>query len=150
MAASRGRDARRPHPLLRDIHASAFWVLMLAILVLGVVILSPTVHLYVTQQNQIAALRSAVGGEQHRLDTTRAQAARWNDPSYVRSEARERLYFVMPGETSFLVIDDLPHATKRGAGAKVQKNVQTAKGDWASTLFASVVSAGVTSGASPR
>jgi hypothetical protein len=30
---------------------------------------------------------------------------RWDDEVYIRAQARDRLYFVMPGEVSFLVMD---------------------------------------------
>src|SRR5690625_6013579 len=35
----------------------------------------------------------------------RAELARWEDPAYVAAQARERLAFVMPGETAYKVID---------------------------------------------
>jgi cell division protein FtsB len=126
-------------------HVSAFWALMLGILVLAVVILSPTVHLYLTQQNRISALHGAVGREQGKLDAARSALARWNDPSYVRSEARERLYFVMPGETSYLIIDDRPAGSEGRQGGPVRPTTGKTEADWIGTLVASTISAGITS-----
>jgi hypothetical protein len=34
-----------------------------------------------------------------------AERLRWDDEVYIRAQARDRLYFVMPGEVSFLVMD---------------------------------------------
>jgi hypothetical protein len=30
---------------------------------------------------------------------------RWQDPVYIRSQARDRLYYVLPGEVSYLVMN---------------------------------------------
>jgi hypothetical protein len=34
-----------------------------------------------------------------------AERDRWQDPVYIRSQARDRLYYVLPGEVSYLVMD---------------------------------------------
>jgi hypothetical protein len=31
---------------------------------------------------------------------------RWQDPIYIRAQARNRLYYVLPGEVSYLVMDN--------------------------------------------
>jgi hypothetical protein len=34
-----------------------------------------------------------------------AERDRWQDPVYIRSQARDRLYYVLPGEVSYLVMN---------------------------------------------
>lgn len=41
---------------------------------------------------------------QARINELNAELARWDDPDYVRAQARERLGWVMPGETGYRVI----------------------------------------------
>ena len=45
-----------------------------------------------------------------RSPTCEAQRDRWTDPAYITTQARERLYYVKPGEVVYLVDDDLPPA----------------------------------------
>ncbi|MCX7521841.1 septum formation initiator family protein [Microbacterium sp. STN6] len=129
---------------LRGIRFSGFSLLMMALVILAVVILAPTLHLYITQQQKIDDLRAQVHAEQNRLDDARVQRARWSDPSYVRSQVRDRLYYVMPGETNYLIIDDRTAAEKRAHEAPVSKKIQTTKTDWLQALLASTVTAGTT------
>ena len=40
------------------------------------------------------------------MQRLRDERERWNDETFIVTQARERLYYVMPGEVSYLVIDD--------------------------------------------
>jgi hypothetical protein len=53
------------------------------------------------------------------------------------------LYYVMPGEISYLVIDDRPPAAQQ-AETPVSSRLQKTKTDWVGSLFASFVGAGLT------
>jgi len=150
MGAS-GTARRRPDLAgwLRGLHVSGFWVLMLALLVLAVVILSPTLHLYLAQRHQIDDLQASVAEQKKQVAQDRADLARWSDPGYVRSQVRDRLYYVLPGETSYLVIDDRTAAQKVQDEAPVSTKVQKTESDWLGSLLVSTVSAGVTDAAVP-
>ena len=52
----------------------------------------------VAQRNRINALRDRESVATSELKAMNAQIARWNDPSFVAVQARERLHFVLPGE----------------------------------------------------
>jgi hypothetical protein len=39
------------------------------------------------------------------VEQMEAERDRWQDPVYIRSQARDRLYYVLPGEVSYLVMD---------------------------------------------
>ena len=93
------------------------------------------------QRQQLAALHAAVDGKNAQNDQLGAEIARWSDPAYIKAEARDRLYYVMPGETSFLVIDDAPPAS--GDTSSVSDTISTTQVDWLSSLFASGMSAGL-------
>jgi cell division protein FtsB len=59
---------------------------------------------YLRQHGELARLRAASAATQARVDTLEAQKKRWADPAYVQAQARERLHFVLPGETAFVVL----------------------------------------------
>ena len=128
---------------LRGIHFSAFSLVMMGILVLAVVILAPTLQAFVQQRQQIADQQAAVDTLSEQVDAAKAQRARWNDPSYLRAQARDRLYYVMPGETSYLVIDDRPPAAAE-TDTPVSSKLQKTRTDWVGSLFGSFMGAGLT------
>lgn len=72
---------------------------------LAFVLVYPTLHSYLTERAAVDALRAQVAAAQQQNDDLGAELARWDDPAYVAAQARERLSFVMPGETAWRVID---------------------------------------------
>ena len=38
------------------------------------------------------------------MQNAEAELARWRDPAYVKSQARDRLHFVLPGERQYIVV----------------------------------------------
>lgn len=128
---------------LRGIHFSGFSLVMMGLLILAVVILAPSLSGLVQQRQQIADQQATVDQLQSQVTDLKEQRARWNDPSYIRSQARDRLYYVMPGETSYLVIDDRPLAAKVGGGSSVSSQLQKTETDWLGSLFGSFMGAGL-------
>lgn len=59
---------------------------------------------YVRQRRDIAALRAEEAAAQLRVDTLERTKQRWQDPAYVEAQARQRLHFVRPGETAYVVL----------------------------------------------
>ena len=96
----------------------------------------PTVHSYVAQRQQLAALRDQVDSQQDDVDALQAEVDRWQDPAFVTAQARERLLFAMPGETQYRLTDtsgkDVPLT------AEEQATEAAAGGEWFSTLWNSV------------
>ena len=92
--------------------------LMLAtILFLMALTIAPPIKHYFTQRAQISALKSQVASNNEALDQARKELLMWRDPEYIKSQARERLHFVLPGERQYIVTgtkDDptLPDTTK--------------------------------------
>ncbi len=72
---------------------------------LAFVLVYPTLHSYLAEKAAVDALRAQVTTAQKTNDDLKAQLARWNDPAYITAQARERLSFVMPGETAWRVVD---------------------------------------------
>lgn len=131
-----------PERWLRNIRLSGFTLTMLAIVVLAVVVLAPSLKLLVEQQQDIARLQQVVGEKQDSVDDLGNEVARWQDPAYIEAEARDRLLYVYPGEFSYLVtdVDDTPTTAN---GAPISDSIQTTQVDWMSSLMSSVFTAGL-------
>ena len=78
-------------------------VLLLLIVLALVVPLAPTVHRYFAQQAKINSLEQQISGLKDEQKDLKDQKDRWNDDDYVRQQARERLSYVSPGETPYIV-----------------------------------------------
>ena len=60
---------------------------------------------FLSQRGDIGDYQAKVAAQEKRVaDLTRARE-RWNDPAYVKAQARQRLHFVMPGETVYIVLE---------------------------------------------
>lgn len=69
-------------------------------------LVAPSVQSWVQQRSALAEERALVSGTAEELEQLRAQSRRWDDPEYVKAQARERLQYVMPGEKAYVVVDD--------------------------------------------
>ena len=74
-----------------------------AILFFLALTIAPPVKHYFTQRAQISALKSQLSADQTALQKARQELLQWQDPEYIKSQARERLHFVMPGERQYIV-----------------------------------------------
>lgn len=127
---------------LGGIRVSGFVVIMLGLVVLGTFVLVPTVGTYMDQRQQIQALKSAVALSQSEVADLQSQRERWSDPAYITTQARERLYYTMPGEVVFLIDDDLPASAALQEQADVSGDVSQTRTDWMSQFMRSLTSAG--------
>jgi len=128
---------------LRSIRLSGFTIAALTLIVLTVVVLAPSLRILVEQRQEIAALTADVAEQQEAVDELEGQRARWDDPSYIQSLARERLDYVYPGDYSFLVIDDGLTVTAPD-GLPISEEIQTTEVDWIGSMLSSVLTAGLT------
>lgn len=127
---------------LGKVRVSGFVVIMLGLVVLGTFVLVPTVGTYMDQRQQIQALESAVSLSQSEVADLQSQRERWSDPAYITTQARERLYYTMPGEVVYLIDDDLPASAALQEQGDVSGDVGQTRTDWMSQLVRSVTSAG--------
>ena len=127
---------------LRGIRFSGFSLLMMGIIVLGVIVVGPNFKAYIDQQQQIAALRDSVEQSSADIADVRDERERWNDSTYVMTQARDRLYYVNPGEISFIVIDDVDAGVFGEDEAPVSDNLTETKINWAESMLSSLVNAG--------
>ncbi len=72
------------------------------------VMLVPTVNYYRTQMTEISELRASIASMEAQRDDLKAEIARWDDPLYIKQQARERINLVMPGEKLYMVVGQKP------------------------------------------
>ena len=132
---------RRVGLWLGSVRISGVTILTLALVILGVGILGPQINVLVEQRRDVADLEQLVREKEMAIDDLEKQRARWEDPAYIRAQARERLFYVMPGEISFIVIRDVPIVER--PLEKPSTAVQSTESDWVRGLFNSVMVAGL-------
>lgn len=151
-AASAARRAQRTVDVrawLGGIRLSGFMVIMLGLVVLAAFVLVPTIGTYVDQRQRIAALAGAVLVTEDEVADLEAQRARWRDPAFITTQARERLYYTKPGEVVYLVDNDLAAADVPQEQDDVSDSVTQTRTDWMSQFVSSVTAAGLAQMAEP-
>jgi cell division protein FtsB len=112
-------------------------VLIVVLVVLSLAYTYP-VRVYLAQESQIGRMEAAQAAQREKIEGLNEEVAKWQDDEYVKIQARERLFYVEPGETPLLVLND-PAGAARDAG----KPAPTAAPDkWYDTLWSSVAAAG--------
>jgi len=95
------------------------------------------VRVYLAQESQIAQMQADQAAQQARIKGLTEEVEKWQDQEYVRIQARDRLFYVRPGEVPLLVLND-PAGAARDAGRGVQAD---APDRWYDTLWGSVAAA---------
>jgi len=107
--------------------------------VLALTIAPPVKH-YFTQRAQISALKAQLSADNSALEKARQELTLWQDPEYVKSQARERLHFVLPGERQYIVTEG---ETEAGQNSSTKVASSLADGQpWYSRLIASISETG--------
>jgi len=81
---------------------AAILVLVLAVLTVSY---ASSLRAYLQQRDQIGDLKSQIALRRASIEELEREKRRWEDPAYVRQQARD-LNFVMPGETTYVVLDE--------------------------------------------
>lgn len=125
------------------IRLSTFAVIMLSLVILGTWVLVPSIGTYVDQRQKIAALEHSVQLTEDQIAALEQERTRWSDPAYITTQARERLYYVRPGEVVYLVDNDLDPADIPPEQRQVSGEIQERPSDWMPQLLRSLASAGL-------
>lgn len=95
-AAPRG-TARRP----RFTGRAAVLVLVLAVLTVSY---ASSLRAYLQQRSHIGDLKAQIAEREASINDLEREKKRWDDPAYVKAQARARFGYLMPGEAGFEVI----------------------------------------------
>jgi cell division protein FtsB len=99
-------------------------------------VLAPPIQHYFTQRAQINALQAQVDSDRAALEAARLELMRWQDPEYVKAQARERLHFVMPGERQYIVTGT-PNGNGEVTANKVADQLEDGS-PWYTRMIASI------------
>lgn len=124
------------------IRFSAFTGIMLGLVILGALVLVPSISTLVQQRQAIAAAQESVRVTTEQVAALEAERARWDDPAYVTAQARDRLFYVMPGEVVYIIDNDLPAEDQPVDESRVSAEVGQTRTDWMTQLVRSVATAG--------
>jgi cell division protein FtsB len=91
--------------MLRAVKLNSVTVSIIMVIVAGTFLISSDVQAFLNQRRQIAEMEVSIQQAEQALEDMQAERDRWQDPVYIRSQARDRLYYVLPGEVSYLVMD---------------------------------------------
>lgn len=128
---------------LRTLRLSGFSVILLGLLILAVIVLAPGLRTLVDQQQQIAALERTAEEGRDKVTNLEAELDRWSDPAYIETQARDRLLFIYPGESSFLLTNwQAPDG--QGDDLSPTAELRATQIDWLGGLLAATFEAGLT------
>ena len=102
--------------------------------------IAPPVKHYFTQRAQISALKAQLSADNSALQKAREELLLWQDPEYIKSQARERLHFVLPGERQYIVTDGQTNTSQNGS-TKIASSLADGQ-PWYSRLIASISETG--------
>ena len=95
---------------------------------------------YLAQRGDIGEYRERVAQQRGRVAALEAARERWQDPAYVEAQARERLRYVMPGETAYVVLE--AEAAPVPDGVVVPQPAEAESSPWFADLWHTVEAAG--------
>jgi cell division protein FtsB len=79
-------------------------LLALAVVLVSItVLLAPSVRIFIEQRAELAALQADIAAKKDSHEQLTKELARWDDPAYIKQQARDRIFYVMPGEKRYMV-----------------------------------------------
>lgn len=112
----------------------AFAVVMIAITVM----LAPTVKVFLEKRSEISALEAEIAAKEAEQADLNKQLSRWQDPNYVKQQARDRINMVMPGETGYWVFGGEDAAGTPGGRTGSGTSENPANLPWVDALWESI------------
>lgn len=100
---------------------------------------APPAQRYFAQRAQINAVKAEVAANNQALADAARQLELWKNPDYIKTQARERLHFVLPGERQYIVTD--PTETAPAPTTTVAKDLPGGV-PWYNRLIASITQVG--------
>ncbi|MDH6112492.1 cell division protein FtsB [Kitasatospora sp. MAP12-15] len=125
-----------PGLTVRPRFTSRATVLVLVLCSLVAILAYPT-RQFLSQRSEIADQRVKAEQARQQVDTLTRERARWQDPEYVKAQARERLHYALPGETPFVSADPALSPGGKPLAAPGSSQPKAAK-PWYSVVWDSV------------
>lgn len=113
------RPSQNTHNLTREpangarihvggIEISVRLIFLLIMLGLFAALIAPSIAQWIRQEQELRAIQREVEDARSTQSANLQQLELWNNPDFIAAQARERLGYVMPGETQYSVVDPGP------------------------------------------
>lgn len=132
--------SRRSSYRRKRIDRASRFLLVTGLFFLVIVLIGSPLQNYFAQRAQINALTAQVKANQTALEEARRELELWNDPNYIKSQARTRLHFVLPGERQYILTNPVTLEGEDSSN-KVANNVPAGV-PWYSRLIATITESG--------
>lgn len=135
--ASGATAVRRRRPRLTG--RAAILLLVMAVLMASY---ASSLRAYLRQRDHMGELKAEIAQREQTINALEQEKRRWQDPAYTAQQARARFGYVMPGQRSFIVLDEHGDPVDTGASlddpADVVKENPTAwwEREWESVKLA--------------
>ncbi|UKA51079.1 septum formation initiator family protein [Arthrobacter sp. FW305-123] len=145
-SADKGQGSGKPGTSKDDrdldpVPAKAFSGRMLALAVVMIaitILLAPTVKIFLEKRAEISALEAEIAGRKAEQSELNKQLSRWQDPNYVKQQARDRINMVMPGETGYWVFGGEEAAGTPGGRTGSGSSANPENLPWVDALWESI------------
>ncbi|MGV8909705.1 MAG: FtsB family cell division protein [Propionicimonas sp.] len=88
----------------RGLHLTRRAMVLALVVVVLAISFGQSLRIFLSQQHDLAVAQQQLRDRSAQIADLEAELARWNDPEYVKAQARDRLGWVMPGETGYRVV----------------------------------------------
>ncbi len=131
---------RRSSYRRKRIDRASRFLIVTGLFFLVIVLIGSPLQNYFAQRAQINALSAQVKANQAALEEARRELELWNDPNYIKSQARTRLHFVLPGERQYILTNPVTLEGEDSSN-KIASNVPAGV-PWYSRLIATITESG--------
>jgi GTP-dependent phosphoenolpyruvate carboxykinase len=95
------------------------------------------IRVYLSQQAEIAQLEQEHAVQRAHIDDLAVERANWDDPEFVKTQARKRFHLVERGDKTYVVFFDSAGAAQASAAAADQAGGRT-EPPWYARLWSSI------------
>ncbi|MEU4569669.1 septum formation initiator family protein [Micromonospora sp. NPDC023956] len=99
------------------------------------------VRVYLDQQADIERMEAAQAAQRELIEELSVEAAKWQDPAYVETQARERFFMGRPGETLVVVLKGKVPADDGTGPLPPRSEAPRSDDPWYDTLWSSIEAA---------
>ncbi len=117
-------------------------IVLLSVVLLLVASYTSTLHAWWEQRGDIQASKAEIVMRKQAIADLEDEKDRWNDPAYVKQQARSRFGWVMPGEVGYRVIG--ADGVVRGDVPTLDEPPEATTPQWYDKLWGSVKQSGKT------
>lgn len=116
---------------------------LIVVLVVLALSYASSLRIYLGQQHELAVAEQQIRERSAQIAGLESELARWDDPAFVKAQARDRLGWVMPGEVGYRVIG--PDGEPLGGGVTIESQERLPAGEhdpmWWDRLWGSIETA---------